>query len=50
MKKLSGDVLKEFESISHASNVTGVNRGNIQSACCGRVNQAGGYKWSYKNG
>lgn len=47
-KSKQGEFIKEFASISDAYRETHINLGNIQSACCGRVKTAGGYKWEYK--
>ena len=46
-KRKKGKFIKKFNSITEASAETFVNKGNIQSACCGRYNSAGGFKWSY---
>lgn len=36
-----------FNSVSEASRKTGLNRGNISSACLGIHKTAGGYHWQY---
>jgi hypothetical protein len=36
-----------FDSASDASRKTGVERRNICSVCCGKRQQAGGYRWRY---
>lgn len=41
------DEIQRFDSLTMANKITGVNTGNIQSACCGRANTAGGYLWEY---
>lgn len=38
----------EFESFTDAELITGINHGNISECCRGKRNQAGGYKWMYK--
>ena len=43
-----GNIL-EFKSIKEASEITGICKGNICSACKGNLTQAGGYSWKYKN-
>ena len=39
--------LTEYESVSKASQITGINRGNIHSTCQGKHETAGGYKWKF---
>lgn len=36
-----------FESLSEASKMTNINRGNISNVCTGRQEKAGGYHWKY---
>lgn len=45
---LDGELINIFNSATEASNVTGVNRGNICSCCRHIVKQAQGYFWSYQ--
>lgn len=40
----------EFGSARIAENFTGANYKNISAACNGKRNQAGGYRWRFKNG
>ena len=46
-KKLNGDVLKKYPSLSSASRETGINLGNISSCCNGRIDTAGGFIWEF---
>lgn len=46
---ISGEFIKEWASASTASMETGVNVGNISLCCRGKYQQAGGYRWKYKN-
>ena len=39
----------QFASGCEAERETGVHKGNISSACKGKVKTAGGYKWRLKN-
>lgn len=43
----NGDFLSEYESMSRASEETGVSRTSISACCRGVYKQAGGYKWMY---
>ena len=42
------DIIAEYESTTHASQCTGVNRGNINSVCNGKLKSAGKFYWKYK--
>ena len=44
-----GVIINTFKSISEASRVTGINRGNINQCCLkhGKRKTAGGYEWEY---
>ena len=44
---LSGNVIKEWESIMSASKYYGVTRTNICSCCNGRQKTSAGYTWRY---
>ena len=48
----NGLFIKEYKSLSAASDETGINRSNISSCCNGRKGYylAGGYIWKHKNG
>lgn len=39
------EIIATFKSMKEASEKTGVNYGNISSACSGRLKTAGGYIW-----
>lgn len=41
----TNNIVKEFSSLTEASNVTGISLGNIGSCCQGKRLTAGGYKW-----
>lgn len=46
----SEGVMEEFLTLSHAvENTAGALKGNISSACTGRLKSYLGYKWQYKN-
>ena len=42
--------IREWKSMSEASEKTGISIGNICSTCKGRFKQTGGYIWRYKDG
>lgn len=46
---LNGILIKEWGSISEAHRELGINIGNITSCCKGKLTQAGGYIWKYKD-
>lgn len=46
---LSGDVVKEWDSIISIEESTGYFKQNISSCCRGKYKQAYGYIWKYKN-
>ena len=48
MFDLSGNHIKDFESIKQAVNETGLNQSGITSCCCGRYKYTGGYVFRYK--
>ena len=43
----SGDLIREYSSISEASAETGINRVSISSVLRGKTKHAGGYIWKY---
>ena len=43
-----GNFIKEYKTITEASNITNVHLGNIGSCCSGKVKTAGGFIWSFK--
>ena len=45
---LFGNFIKEYKTITEASNITNVHLGNIGSCCSGKVKTAGGFIWSFK--
>lgn len=47
---ISGNVVAEYESIKHASTLTGISSGNICTACKDGTKKpnAGGFYWRYK--
>lgn len=44
----NGVIIKEFRSISEASEETGICLNNIQQTCSKKRRSAGGYEWQYK--
>ena len=48
-RTIGGDWLKTWDSLSQASRATGIPIGNITHCCKGRINHAGGFKWSYSD-
>ena len=46
-KKLNGELLRVWNSMSDASRATGIPISNITHCCKGRINHAGGFKWNY---
>lgn len=48
MFDLSGNHIKDFESIKQAVNETGLNQSGITSCCCRRYRYTGGYVFRYK--
>lgn len=42
-----GKLLRSYNSLKEASNVTGLNYKNISSCCTGVSNTCGGFRWSY---
>ena len=48
MYSLNGEFIKTFSALTLAEKETGVLVVNISAACKGKVRQAGGYQWSYK--
>lgn len=46
---LSGDVIKTFNSVSEASDNTGISRANISAALTGKSHTSGGCQWIYAN-
>ena len=47
--KDTNELINTFHSLTEASQVTGINCGNISSCCHDRAKSAGGYKWKLKN-
>lgn len=45
---LNGNFLQEYQSLTEASKITGINLGNIGSVCQGKRDTAGNYRWKYK--
>lgn len=45
---ISEIIVAEYNSLTEASEITGINRGNIGSVCQGKRKTAGGYNWKYK--
>ena len=43
------DKIISFSSIKEAHLATGISMGNISSTCTGKLKQAGGFIWKYKN-
>lgn len=46
-KDMSGNVIRQYDSLSRASRETGTNLGNISSCCHLRVPVAGGFIWEF---
>jgi len=46
---MSGDTLREFNTLASAGRETGINQYNIRSVCMGFRNHAGGYGWKFIN-
>lgn len=46
---LDGELLNKYESMSQASEKTGVLRSGISACCRGTYKRSGGYKWMYLN-
>lgn len=44
----NGVIIREFDSITNASKVTGIHRTSINACVRGRVKSAGGFTWKYK--
>ena len=44
-----GEFISEFNSITEASEKTGVSRSGISSCCSGRLKTSGGFIWRYSN-
>lgn len=44
----NGEIIKEWDSIKHASQYLSINRNCIRMVCNGQRNLAGGYKWLFK--
>lgn len=45
---LDGEYIKEWNSITDASNYLNISKDNIISCCSGRYKQSGGFIWKYK--
>lgn len=46
---VTGELVREFSSVTQASVETGTNAKGIFNCLAGRSNTSGGYKWQYKN-
>lgn len=46
---LWGGFVEEYESIKEAHEFTGINKNLISRCVNGKLEEAGGYKWKYKN-
>lgn len=44
-----GVLLNTYFSLQEAATQTNLFKGNISSACTGRLKTYGGFKWKYKN-
>jgi group I intron endonuclease len=44
---LDGDLVKSFDSVTQASNETGIHHSFIINACKNRIESAGGFLWKY---
>ena len=47
-KTKSGDIIREYESITKAASINNWSQGNICMACKGQLKTAYGYIWEYK--
>lgn len=47
MKSLDGQIVREFDSATLASEAVGVSVGSIVSCCAGRIKTCKGHKWNY---
>jgi hypothetical protein len=45
---LNKEFIKEWPSLTAASNTLNISCGNLSSVLSGKLNQTGGFKWSYK--
>lgn len=45
--KITGEKIKEFNSIREARDYTGINEQGIKATCLNRAKTAGGYIWKY---
>lgn len=45
---LKGNFIRKYNTTYEAQEATGANRCNISACCNGRLNKAGGYRWSHK--
>lgn len=46
---IEGEVIREFSSITNASNITGIDKKSIRSVLQGKQKTAGGFRWVKKN-
>ena len=46
---MTGELVREFSSITQASIETGTNQRGISNCLAGRSSSSGGYRWEYKN-
>lgn len=44
---LKGNVIQKYNSVTEASNCTGINLGHLAACCRGKQKTAGGYIWEY---
>lgn len=47
-RSLTGDFIAEYPSLREAVKATNANYGSISSACSGKLNKTGGFKWEYR--
>jgi len=43
-----GELVRSYDSVAEASEITGVNRSSIAKCCRGLYISAGGYHWKYQ--
>lgn len=46
---INGNFIREYETITQASQITGVNLSKISAVCKGKRKTSGGYVWKYSN-
>ena len=50
INKDTGEVIREWPSVIEVQRQLGYSQGSISNCCNGKLNQAYGFKWRYKNG